>query len=362
MLGSIQALRAIAALGVVIGHLWPEFSRFGYKDFPNFIVGASGVDLFFVISGFVMVYSSTSFFAASRGSRTFSLRRLARIAPLYWLATTLFLVYLIYIFRNQSIAEMLVINDLSWPSIAASYLFWPYPRPGGGTHPALAVGWTLNYEMFFYVVFAIALFLPRRSAVVAVSAALLALPEIVPHLGLSPSNPLNIWGAKLIYEFVYGMWIAMAFLAGWKLPPWLAVMLIAVGIAMVAWTGMDASGIAVLPRHIIWGGAAALIVGGATLCRVDILGRSGAIILLGDSSYALYLLHTTLFAVISSAIPRYFPSNHPWAYAILLVSSAIVAAIAAHLAFERPLTTALRRRIARSRAGNGIAGIVPRET
>ncbi|SRR6266571_871351 len=89
MLQSIQILRAVAALLVLAGHLWATLAWLGKPDaLPNFVAGAAGVDLFFVISGFVMVHSSEKFFGQPGGSVQFLLRRLARIVPLYWVATT----------------------------------------------------------------------------------------------------------------------------------------------------------------------------------------------------------------------------------------------------------------------------------
>ena len=350
MLTSIQVLRAVAALGVVFGHLWAEFAVCGDRSFPNFIVGAAGVDLFFVVSGFVIVYSSESFFARDGGATTFLLRRIARIVPLYWAATTLFLLYLVWQFRTMPVAEMLSLNDLSWPVIAASYVFLPFPRASGATAPALSLGWTLSYEMFFYVIFACAILLPRRIAVLVASTTLLALPYIVPYLGLSPPNPLPVLCNTMLYEFVYGMAIAFALREGLRLPLWLAAAMVAIGIGMIAWTGMDASGITIVPRQIIWGGGAALIVAGATLAQARALpdGRvTKALCLLGDASFSLYLLHTLVFCTVRMYVPKHLsPVAHPWVYATLLVCSAIGVAIAVYLHFERPLTKMLQRRIA----------------
>ncbi len=86
---SIQALRAVAALMVLVFHLCQELTKLG-ADLPatTFIIGTAGVDLFFVISGFVMVYSSERLFGQPRASIQFLARRVVRIVPLYWIATT----------------------------------------------------------------------------------------------------------------------------------------------------------------------------------------------------------------------------------------------------------------------------------
>src|SRR5262249_39195350 len=85
---AIQILRAVAALGVLFYHTAHEVAaRTGVTvPFGELVVGAGGVDLFFVISGFVMVYASERLFAQPGATRIFFLRRLARILPLYWAA------------------------------------------------------------------------------------------------------------------------------------------------------------------------------------------------------------------------------------------------------------------------------------
>src|SRR5688572_9349206 len=137
--------------------------------FNHLVLGAAGVDLFFVISGFVMVYSSESLFGRREGPLRFLLRRLARIAPLYWAVTIAIILY-IYAAHGSKLFEI-----YSPASLIASFLFYPYPRLDGLAFPVHLLGWTLNYEMFFYAVFAAAIVLPRRAAVVAVCAALVAL-------------------------------------------------------------------------------------------------------------------------------------------------------------------------------------------
>ena len=168
---SIQILRAVAALGVVALHVSHEgATRLGARNpLPDFSVGAAGVDLFFVISGFIMVYASDALFARAGAPAYFFTRRLARIVPLYWAATAAAVVCFVA-FRYAGALE-----QLSWQTFVASLLFVPWPRPDGAMLPVHMLGWTLNFEMFFYVVFALALMLTRRNAVFAVTALFLAL-------------------------------------------------------------------------------------------------------------------------------------------------------------------------------------------
>src|SRR5262245_61905199 len=146
---SIQALRAIAALLVFLGHAINQVNLEVAEEFPN-SYGPFGVDLFFVISGFVMVYSSERLFGQPGASVKFFARRLARIVPLYWAAT--------------AILVWFDVPNASTKAVLGSLFFVPHiPLEA----PLLDVGWTLIFEMFFYSVFAIALLAKRRFAVVA---------------------------------------------------------------------------------------------------------------------------------------------------------------------------------------------------
>ena len=99
--------------------------------------------MFFVISGFVMVHASEPLFGRADGPRLFWLRRLIRIAPLYWAVTSLYLVLTLLL-------PDMATSHYSPGLIAASYLFFPFPREDGTMQPVVGLGWTLNYEMFFY--------------------------------------------------------------------------------------------------------------------------------------------------------------------------------------------------------------------
>ncbi len=165
-IGSIQALRAGAALVVTFGHLEHEAATLpaavasGFAPVLLDLTGA-GVDLFFIISGFVMVHASRDLFGRSGAAPLFLARRLARIVPLYWMVTTLFLLTMLA-------AHVLSSAVPTAGEVVQSYLFVPYsPRVGGPMQPVYKLGWTLNYEMFFYLVFSVVLMLPARTAVLA---------------------------------------------------------------------------------------------------------------------------------------------------------------------------------------------------
>ena len=136
----IDALRFFAAFYVVISHLIGAFTKH-----ESFIYLFLGIDIFFIISGFVMMVSTQI------SSRHFFIKRIIRICPLYWgLTLVTFTIALIvpYLFENTT---------ANFEHLFKSLFFIPFDKNGLGYFPILYVGWTLNYEMFFYLLFAIAL-------------------------------------------------------------------------------------------------------------------------------------------------------------------------------------------------------------
>src|SRR5882672_247790 len=150
MLDSVQALRALAALCVVVYHV----------DFVG--RGAFGVDIFFVISGFIICH------VTAKDHDGFLRKRLIRIVPLYWAGT-------LCLYCLGLVAPRLLQSEPTLSGLVNSLLFIPYAKEGGRVYPILFLGWTLNYEMFFYALFACALALNRRLAPITVCAALVVL-------------------------------------------------------------------------------------------------------------------------------------------------------------------------------------------
>ena len=181
----VHLLRAAAALAVM--SLMRINLRFlmGIGDYvPDFPMGAAGVDLFFVISGFVMVVASADLFGQRGAPPYFFLRRLARIVPLYWLLTGIF-VFILFAGRHHSSSW------LSASEVVTSLLFIPHSLPNGAVAPVYGLGWTLNYEMMFYVVFSAVLFLRPRIAIPTLALAMLWLAYIVPRYSLGADQLLG---------------------------------------------------------------------------------------------------------------------------------------------------------------------------
>jgi exopolysaccharide production protein ExoZ len=329
-LHGIQFLRALAAAAVMIFHVSFDIGRNVSPpgSLPDFGQGAAGVDLFFVISGFVMVYSSEGLFGRPRASLTFLLRRIARIVPLYWVMTTIMLAYVLARGFGRSDAS---------PTLAlASYFFIPYWRPSGVIDPLYGIGWSLNYEMFFYVVFAVALVARREIAVAIVGAFLGAFVVAVSLNGHFPRQ-IAYWANPRILEFVFGMGVAMLYRAGVRSSPTVSLILVVTAIAEgISW---DA-----LPRWIGWGVPSLQIVAAFALVN-----RAVAFPLffeqLGDASYALYLTHPAVISVARALSQKGYlaPASAPWLYLVAYATVSVCMSLVAHRLLEKPVTLALRR-------------------
>lgn len=350
-LDTVQLLRAIAATMIVLLHAQElvhaqAVSRGVSMTIIQGLPLGAGVDLFFVISGFIIVFASERFFAKPGGTIEFLKRRLTRIVPMYWFALTLRLIIL----AAMAHAGRGVLPDAT--AILTSYLFIPHDSLGfGATYPfpIYDLGWTLNYEMFFYALFACVLGLRRTSAGVALVAILLA-GVTAAWLRPPSSVPLWFWFQPIVVDFTYGVLLALAYRHGFRLP---TILRIAVGFAGIAlWTVVHVSwfdatlgpGIYSWPRALIWGAGAGCIVGAAVLGRTEvnnpILRRLS---LLGDSSYALYLLHPFVFLLPKALLPA-VPLT-PWALwpiVLLVTVAAVVVAHAFHARIEGPIVARLQ--------------------
>lgn len=334
----LQIVRAAAALMVVVFHAQGELRHRGFADpFPDLTVGAFGVDLFFVVSGFIMVVASERLFRRPGAALSFMARRVARIAPLYWVFTSAFAVIALWLGHLPGHPQA------SATHILASFLFLPALRPEDGAYlPVYSLGWTLNYEMFFYVCFALTLGLGRGLAVTALSAGLVGLVA-AGRLAALPW-PLLYWANPIILEFVFGLWLGLAHRAGWRMPTrtGAASSLVALASVVLYVPYIDsASGW----RGLAWGLPAAVLV--AWALGVEAPGTSlpaRAATRVGDASFSLYLVHSALFIVAFGLLSRAADPHRipPTAYAAMLVLISVVAALALFRWFETPVTRRLQ--------------------
>ncbi len=339
-LDSLQVLRFFAAFLVLIGHTQHAMlERLGAGAGRYAFIALDwglGVDVFFLISGFVMYYLMHDRFAQPGATRTFLRRRIVRVAPMYWLFTTLVLAV--------GVATHAI--DLSPANILFSYLFLPGPVCGEYCFPVFTLGWTINYEMLFYALFAIALGFPRRigvAIVVALIVTLIAVGQVVP-VGWSM---LHFWGYPIIGEFLFGIALAAAFLRGWRVSRPVGAALVVGGIVLAAISyQLD------LYQHVwrLWTGGipAAMILGGAVF-GLEPRSHGGRWLALlvagGDASYALYLSHPVTIRIADAVAARIgLFDRAPWAFWIGTVIAAVIGSFLVHRWIEKPLLARFYRR------------------
>lgn len=342
-IGTLQILRFVAAALVMIGHIQQEIirtadpvtaARYAFIPFD----WGLGVDIFFVISGFVMYYLTHAKFGTHHAPHDFLRRRLTRIVPLYWITTTIVLA--IALATTGKTGD----EPLYLPNVIASYFFLPGPRCGEYCFPVYTLGWTLNYEMLFYTLFAIAMFFSRKLGLIFIVAALGALA--VGRLITPPSaTMLHFWGYSMTGEFLIGIYISHLFLSSVRVAPFVCGVMLVLGAALAV-VFYQTDSYETLTRLVTGGIPAALLVAAVVL---GMQGSGGsfagrALILGGDASYALYLTHP--FAIkgagaIAGALG--LMSVAPWLFIVLVACVAIVGAVIVHLYCEMPMLRWLNR-------------------
>jgi exopolysaccharide production protein ExoZ len=333
----VQILRFAAAMLVVVMHITQAISIHINGTGPGnyWGAGSAGVDIFFVISGFVMAMS-TALLPADGHSRisaawVFMRRRLLRIAPLYWFYTLLKVALLL------AMPALAVRSSVEPGHLAASLLFIPAMSPWGLVQPTLPVGWTLNFEMLFYAVFAVAIALgaPRIRFCLAAFGLVFMGGYLLPD-----SVALNFYAQTIVFEFILGVCIAHAFLHFRHAPPlagWVVMVLGLVFMFAPHW-GHSAD------RLATWGCGAALVVLGAVwmepwTLRAPLASRLS---FLGDASYSIYLSHTFVVPAGVMALKRLGVQD---SLAIVLAVSLAVVMVGclSYIWLERPMTAFFKR-------------------
>lgn len=299
----LQYLRAAAAFMVLLVHTSATANEGGLlKTVPNFDWGIAGVDLFFVISGFVMLYSTGG---RNVGPREFYLRRLARLVPLYFVATSV--AVLLAKLAPQAVRTF----SPHFADYVRSLLFIPfYNATLHLNQPVIGQGWTLDFEVFFYFWFgALLLFTKKvRSVLLPVLFASLVAAGYV----FRPKNvPLAFYTNSIILEFVLGVVVCYIFQRIKMRSGLLGLMITACGIAMFFvfshfkqnWDpnlGYHATYTAYrIPRAIFYGIPSAISVMGVLLLeRSGWIPRMPLLLALGDASYSAYIWHTFILAVV----------------------------------------------------------------
>ena len=374
-LQSIQVLRGFAALCVAMNHLVSfERETIEQNGFTETSLagglwenGFAGVDLFFVISGFIMVYVTSGRERGLAAAGDFFLARAIRIYPLWWLFMIVMAAVFIIVHGTPYHPEEFTKTDAG----AAAYLLkstFLIPQEG---LPILGVGWTLIHEMYFYLIFGLFLLLPQRYLpILLASWGLLVFVSY--FFGLTSTNPdslLHVATYPMTIEFIMGAFAGL-FYFRFRVPFGFAFILSLIGAisfvgAMIVFknTSSPEAGIWATLHwgRVIYFGIPSLLLVYGLVCLEQAKNVSFPkwAVYLGDISFALYLCHTIVFI----AVKRVFVSSGSIGptmgtdalqlgqtggldnalFALTcLIAAIVVAALSYHL-FERPSLRLLSR-------------------
>lgn len=290
----IQYLRGLAAMAVALFHTSVNMPGLAWPSVLGREFGDAGVDVFFVISGFVMFYVARD---ETLSPKTFLLRRVIRIVPVYWTMNALVVAAAVFLAIGKT-------SEIEPSHILQSMLFIPHVNPASGTNvPFLKPGYTLNYEVYFYLVVALTLLVRgdrlRLSLLVGYALAATAL-----FIVTDPRTPaLRIFENPIILEFVAGAALGLLFIEGRlaRIDPRVGFALAAIGCV-----GLPLLHVKDSEFQAFWHGApAALIVCGALIIEeAGRLPRSRALKWLGDCSYSIYLVNAAFLSAFAIIVAR----------------------------------------------------------
>jgi exopolysaccharide production protein ExoZ len=344
----LQILRALAASLVVADHVVGTVSGVGVPadmfHQPGHLMGHLGVITFFVLSGLIMVRQSSGLFGGPGGALRFAYRRIVRIVPMYWIATLAW-----------AAVPLGPSHRITAKQLLLSLCFIPnFLSPLERLEPVLGQGWTLNYEMAFYFLFFLALFMVKRNGLVF----LFFVPQLLVAMGHAHlfgytsafGRVANFYCDPIILSFAFGVVLGMVEFSDltpprWSVPISPAWLLLLPGVFFVALPST-------IGQTIAWellGLYGAFVVVACTLVKSRPLGFvERTAVLLGDASYGTYLFHLFCYLPIAVLIMKFWghnPANRPFIVGAMIFSVvfANLLGLAIHLYIERPITRAIRK-------------------
>jgi len=356
-LENIQALRGVAALMVLFAHGKVAEGDYGGAGalLPHFLyMGVVGVDLFFLISGFVMTHVALSGARGREAGSRVLFNRAARIYPIYWTAT----IALMILYAGK---EFLFAEATPFPNPVATFLLTPSDH-----YPLVPVGWTLVHEMYFYVVFALFVFwsAARLPAFLGAWAAM-----VLAALALGAFDA-NAWTKivfnPLTFEFMTGAVIALFLRRGVTV---FAVPALLAGVAIFAFQALvfadrlypDVMGRFALRAAVFTPPFALILYGAAALEKSRSALAPGWLRKTGDASYSLYLIHVPAFLVVGKLVSISVADTRldNLILIVAFTASAIAAGFALHHFAERPMLAATKKLGDRLFAANSQNAVAP---
>lgn len=331
MLYSVQFLRGIAALLVVIAHSSHKANQYQINIFQDFHIGGSGVDLFFIISGFIMCYTT---YGKKVDFKSFIKNRIKRILPLYWLLTLIALIlYLLY--------PHLINSSGGKTGIIESFFLIP-----NGSKFLINNGWTLSYEFYYYLIFSSLLFFSfndKKRFSIIISYFVFA---TILGLAINFSNPYFLFlTSNLLLEFALGV-ICFLIFNKIKIKSIISILLLLSGIIILVYQNYHN-----LPKFIdirgIKYGIPMFLIFLSMIYLEPFFIRSKSTLLsffnhIGNSSYSLYLIHP--FALTPTAmILKLMNINNPFIFIITLIFTSILAGSLTYILIEKRLNKIVKK-------------------
>jgi exopolysaccharide production protein ExoZ len=357
-LNSIQFLRAMAAIFVVYEHSLALQIRYAVSWQQNFFYlknfGCIGVDLFFVISGFIISYVANQYIGIEQAFH-FLKKRFWRINPIYYIYTLLFLgVVLLNIWITHINLNLYIIKIIS--SLFDTLLMLPTTDNAYSFSPLLFVGWTLSFEWLFYILFFGLILCKVKNKTFYLIGAIASL-TIIGQI-IRPSDfRLTFLTNPIMLEFLLGVILCWWYLRGKSISMYLAISLLVLGLACYFTLIMIGHGNVYhfmgvlggelsLSRFFHWGIPSSCIVAGCVFLeknqRLNRLWNNKWIQKIGDSSYSIYLVHLVVFKLFDTLyklVGLFLPAD---ALIWLQVIVAILFSISLYKLVEKPILQATR--------------------
>lgn len=329
---SVQIMRGIASLLVLLLHISIKGSQYGNDALKGFSIGGSGVDLFFIISGYIMCVSTAD---RHLNFYQFMLLRVKRIIPLYWLITTMALV--IYLYNPK-----LINTSGGETSIWASYALFP-----NGKRFLNDNGWTLSYEFFFYFIFAFFIKKGTYKAMEASSVILLIFVGI--GLCFEYNRILFHFSTSILYlEFVFGMGCFYLFdKKKARLESKYGIALCLLGALLLALEHIFQVPDQEKGRGFFWAIPMLSIFIGLLSLEGPIRRSTSVVrnllLQIGNSSYSLYLIHPFVLSGTAMCLKHFRMTSNPYLFTVCLLTFSVAVGHLVYLYVERPLIALVKR-------------------
>ena len=329
---TIQLLRYFSALLVVFTHSTFYINSRMNVDFPIMNFGAQGVNIFFVISGFVMISSSKALTDERQAFSEFFLSRLIRIVPLYW-ALNFLKISMYFLIPGVLFAQPTVTNVIS------SLLFLPSKNANGMVEAFYGVGWTLNFEMAFYLLFGTTMLFFRRHYLYLMMGVLIAaaiISKFVSKEQIALFTLLN----PIVLNFLWGIVIGCLLHKKIEIPTVISISMIGFGLFDLFY---------VFDFYLFELEYAFLVGGFVFLENKKSILIPYHFVRGGDFSYSLYLIHPMIGVLVTVILVK-LGITIPLVALPLIMLACIFGGFVTHEWVEKPITSRLRAKFLSGRS------------